>query len=280
MSSPTADVSVRIAWADDAPAIAELQVRTWPELYADLVPADALPDDVAAAAAAWRDSLSKPRDARNRVLVALERNRVVGFAITSPASDPDCDPIVDAELAEVTIDPAERGKGHGSRLLQAAADTLVADRFQRAVLWSMAGDDALRKFLTEAGWAADGAHRELDLDGIRQHPRQAGQVAHRAHRLDTLISLGTTVTMEIHSTSGGSRVRTVAAAPPHPRGRHRARGRRPVRSLAGPAHRGPFPGRRRHRLGPPRGPAAQLRPAPRLPPPAGGPGTPALISGE
>ena len=97
--------------------------------------------------------------------MALERNRVVGFAITSPASDPDCDPIVDAELSEVTIDPAERGKGHGSRLLQAAADTLVADRFQRAVLWSMAGDDALRKFLTEAGWAADGAHRELDLDG-------------------------------------------------------------------------------------------------------------------
>lgn len=165
MSSPTADVSVRIAWSDDAAAIAELQVRTWRDVYADLVPADALPDDVAAAAATWQASLTRPHDARNRVLVALERNRVVGFAITSPASDPDCDPIVDAELSEVTIDPGERGKGHGSRLLQAAADTLVADRFQRAVLWSMAGDDALRKFLTEAGWEADGAHRELDLDG-------------------------------------------------------------------------------------------------------------------
>ena len=165
MSSPTADVSVRIAWSDDAAAIAELQVRTWREVYADLLPAEALPDDVPAAAAAWQASLSRPRDARNRVLVALERNRVVGFAITSPATDPDCDPIVDAELSEVTIDPAERGKGHGSRLLQAAADTMVADRFQRAVLWSTAGDDALRTFLTEAGWAADGAHRELDLDG-------------------------------------------------------------------------------------------------------------------
>lgn len=165
MSSPTADVSVRIAWSDDAAAIAELQVRTWREVYAGLLPADALPDDVDAAAAAWKAALSKPGDARNRVLVALERNRVVGFAITSPASDPDRDPIVDGELSEVTIDPTERGKGHGSRLLQAAADTLVADRFERAVLWTMAGDDALRKFLTEAGWAADGAHRELDLDG-------------------------------------------------------------------------------------------------------------------
>ena len=168
MTTPGPDVSVRIAWADDAPAIAELQLRAWPEMYAGLLPPEAFPrgqDAVDAATDTWRSALASPGDARNRALVALERNRVVGFAITSPASDPDCDPIVDAELSEVTIDPAERGKGHGSRLLQAAADTMVADRFQRAVLWSTAGDDALRTFLTEAGWAADGAHRELDLDG-------------------------------------------------------------------------------------------------------------------
>ena len=159
------DVSVRVAWADDARAIAELQLRTWRTTYAGVVPAESLPDDVDAAAAAWHASLAKPRDARNRVLVALERNRVVGFVITSPASDPDCDPVSDAELAELTVDPDERGKGHGSRLLQAAVDTLVADRFGRAVLWAIASDDALRSFLTEAGWAPDQAHRELDLDG-------------------------------------------------------------------------------------------------------------------
>jgi GNAT superfamily N-acetyltransferase len=165
MSSPTADVSVRVAWADDAPAIAELQLRTWQEQYADLLPPDALPRDIGAAAAAWQASLSRPPDARNRVLVALERNRVVGFAITAPASDPDCDPMADGELMELTVAPDERGKGHGSRLLQAAVDTLQADRFTRAVLWAIARDDALRAFLTEAGWAADTAHRGLDFDG-------------------------------------------------------------------------------------------------------------------
>lgn len=159
------DVSVRIAWADDAPAIAAVQLRTWRETYAGVVPADALPTDVEAAAAAWHASLSRPRDARNRVLVALERNTVVGFAITSPASDPDCDPVADAELAELTVDPARRGQGHGSRLLQAAVDTLQADRFTRVVLWAIASDDTLRGFLTSAGWAPDQAHRELDLDG-------------------------------------------------------------------------------------------------------------------
>ena len=32
-------------------------------------------------------------NARNRVLVALERNTVRGFAVTGPASDPDLDPV-------------------------------------------------------------------------------------------------------------------------------------------------------------------------------------------
>lgn len=178
---PSADVSVRVAWSDDAEAIAAVQLRAWPDLYDGLLPPEVLPTDAEAVAAQWRQALARPADARNRVLVALERNRVVGFALTSPAADPDCDPVVDGELAEVTLDPAERAKGHGSRLLQAAVDTLVADRFIRAVTWVNAGDDALRTFLTDAGWAPDTAHRELDLDG-------SGSTTVRQVRLHTSIS--------------------------------------------------------------------------------------------
>ena len=165
MSSPTADVSCRVAWADDAPSIARLQLAARRRDLAGVLPEEALAVDPEVAAEAWRRTLTHPPDARIRVLVALERNRVVGFAITSPATDPDTDPVVDAELMEFTIDPDERGRGHGSRLLQAAVDTMTADRFRRALLWAIAGDDALRSFLTGAGWAADTAHRELDRDG-------------------------------------------------------------------------------------------------------------------
>ena len=97
--------------------------------------------------------------------MALERNRICGFAITGPATDPDCDPVADGEVAEFAVDPDEQRKGHGSRLVQACADTLVADRFTRGVTWLTTTDDALREFLTGAGWAPDGAHRELDLHG-------------------------------------------------------------------------------------------------------------------
>ena len=98
MTSPTADVSVRVAWADDAPAIGALQVRAWRTGYAGLLPAEALPDETLATEA-WRSSMTRPADARNRVLVALERNRVVGFAVVGPAADPDCDPIATASCS-------------------------------------------------------------------------------------------------------------------------------------------------------------------------------------
>lgn len=162
----SADVSCRVAWSDDAPAIAAVQVRAWRSSYAGVLPPDVLsgldPEEIAEG---WRASLAKPADARNRVLIGLERNMVTGFAITGPASDPDCDPVADGEITDLTVDPHKRNAGHGSRLMQAAVDTLKADRFTRAVTWLPSGDDSTRAFLNAAGWAPDGAHRTLDLTG-------------------------------------------------------------------------------------------------------------------
>lgn len=163
---PSADVSARVAWAEDARAIAAVQVRAWRTTYAELLPVDILAGlDADQIAETWERSLRRPADARNRVLVALERNLVTGFLVTGPATDPDCDPISVGELTDLTVDPHKRGAGHGSRLLQAGADTLVADRFRRAVMWLPATDDATRAFLTGGGWGPDGAHRTLDLLG-------------------------------------------------------------------------------------------------------------------
>lgn len=163
---PQADVSVRVAWADDAASIAEVQVRAWRSEYADLLPTEVLDAlDAEQFAAGWQQALTRPGDARNRVLVALERNTVRGYAVVEPSPDPDCDPVADGELGELTVDPHHLGEGHGSRLQQAVIDTMSADRFTRALTWLNAGDDATRAFLTTSGWAPDGAHRELDLHG-------------------------------------------------------------------------------------------------------------------
>ena len=99
-----------------------------------------------------------------RVLVGLERADVRGFALVHPSYDPDSDPVADGEIGEFAVDPLHQRAGHGSRLLQAAVDTLVADKFTRAVWWINTTDDVLRTFVTESGWAPDGAHRELADD--------------------------------------------------------------------------------------------------------------------
>ncbi len=166
MSTPTADVSVRVAWADDADAIGSVQVRAWQDTYADVLPADVLRDlSREQFAEQWRRSIVRPQQARQRVLVALERAGVRGFAAIAPASDGDTHPGQDAEITEFVVDPPHRHCGHGSRLLHAAIDTMRSDKFTRGIVWLNAQADGASAFLADQGWAPDGAHRKLDLYG-------------------------------------------------------------------------------------------------------------------
>lgn len=181
VDKPQADRSVRVAWADDAAAIGAVQARAWRESYAPVLPASLLEQiDEAAFAETWSAAIARPPTAQHRVLVALERNTVVGFAATAPSEDPDAQP-TDGEIVALHVDPEWLGAGHGSRLLAAAIDTLRADGFTRARIWQVVGDDALRAFLEPAGWAPDGAHRSLDLTGD-------GTVTLRQVRLHTELS--------------------------------------------------------------------------------------------
>ncbi len=164
----TADVSARLAWPDDAASIARVQLAGWREMYADLLPAEVLDSlDADEFTARWTALLTAPKDARMRVLVALERADVRGFALVHPSADPDADQVADGEVGELVIDPEHRGEGHGSRLLQAAVDTLRADRFTRVRWWITSTDDALREFVASSGWEPDGAHRELQDESGR-----------------------------------------------------------------------------------------------------------------
>lgn len=172
--------SVRLALPSEAERIAAIQRRTWsPD-----TPGHQLLDrlDLAQMAAAWEAAITRPPLAQFRVLVAVDATAgVVGFAAVGPSDDPDATPD-DAEVAEFAIDPAARQRGHGSRLLNAVVDTLRIDGFSRAVWWVLSTDDELRRFLTAAGWDADGAHRQI---GTPDSPVSFKQV-----RLHTDISGG------------------------------------------------------------------------------------------
>ena len=161
VSGVSADVSVRPARPADAPVLGEVQVRVWRTAYDGVLPAEVLDAlDPAALATSWQSAVSAPPDRRHRVLVATEADRVVGLVTTSPSGDGDAD-AVDGEIGTLLVDPDATRRGHGSRLLNAAVDHLRGDSFGRVSAWVPEADEALVAFLHGAGFALDGAHREL-----------------------------------------------------------------------------------------------------------------------
>ena len=176
--------SVRLALPAEADQIAAIQRRSWQQvLVADA--ADTLLSGVTTGemTQAWHRAIARPPQARFRVLVALDAavDRLAGFATTVPSQDADADPD-DGAVDEFAIDPPAQRRGHGSRLLNACVDTLRADGFTRARWWVATDNDPLRTFLTEAGWAPDGAYREIGDD------EQGRQIRIRQVRLHTYIA--------------------------------------------------------------------------------------------
>jgi GNAT superfamily N-acetyltransferase len=157
--------SVRLAWPDESSSIAELQRRSWavqwPAELAELMLASMSLADMVDA---WRIAIERPPEAAFRVLIATDGQRVIGFATTMPSQDDDADRSWDGAIDAFVVDPVAQHQGHGSRLLNACADTLRADGFVRASCWVNADDQTFRLFLVAAGWALDGATREIGPD--------------------------------------------------------------------------------------------------------------------
>jgi len=162
---------VRNARAADADGLARVQVASWREAFAGIVPDAVLAEltsdsAVATWAARWRDAISSPPTAKHRVHVAVEKPgepEILGFAAAGPATDEDRWPGTDGELYELHVVPVVTADGHDERLLNAVADTLAEDGFSTGYTWALSGDAARIGFLEAAGWAPDGTRSNLDM---------------------------------------------------------------------------------------------------------------------
>jgi GNAT superfamily N-acetyltransferase len=103
------------------------------------------------------------------VLVAVERDEVVGFAAYGPAElgageapDP-AGPTT--EIATLLVEPRWGRRGHGSRLLAAVADVARATGAARLQVWLPEDDRVSARFYESAGWAPQGWARTLDTGG-------------------------------------------------------------------------------------------------------------------
>ncbi|WP_448627419.1 N-acetyltransferase family protein [Geodermatophilus sp. URMC 64] len=168
--SGTAEVSVRPARADDAAAVARVQLVTWRTAYRDVLPPAVLDDwDDAAATESWRAAVTTPPTPGHGVLVAVERDDVVGFAAYGPAElargeEPDPSGPT-TEIATLLVEPRWGRRGHGSRLLAAVADLARATGAARLQVWLPEADSVSARFFESAGWAQQGWARTLDTGG-------------------------------------------------------------------------------------------------------------------
>ncbi|HEY4630409.1 MAG TPA: GNAT family N-acetyltransferase [Blastococcus sp.] len=169
-ASGTADVSVRPAGPQDAADIARVQAVTWRTAYRSVLPTAVLDEwDEAAAAATWQAAVTSPPTPAHGVVVAVERDVVVGFAAFGPAELADGDVSSPAgpttEVSTLLVEPRWGRRGHGSRLLAAIADLGRAGGAARLQTWILEVDRVSAGFYESAGWAPDGWARTLDTGG-------------------------------------------------------------------------------------------------------------------
>ncbi|WP_151524487.1 GNAT family N-acetyltransferase [Serinicoccus kebangsaanensis] len=161
---PAADASVRTARPNDAPAVGLVQAFVWQGEYADILDTEVLEALTGPRfATAWRQSLEHPPSPQHRLLVSCAGPQVTGYVAVGPATDePGLPEGRSGMLLDGGVHPEARGSGHGSRLLNAAVDTLRAahDELEAVAVWVLADAERTRAFLQAAGFEPDGAWRD------------------------------------------------------------------------------------------------------------------------
>jgi L-amino acid N-acyltransferase YncA len=165
-----ATAAVRPATPEDVPEIVRIQADTWTTAYAGFVPTAALEGlRSPAARAAWTAAVEAGEG--HHVLVATEGTWTVGFCAAAPAVTPDgavapsaptLGPEAWAEITVLLVEPRWPQRGHGGRLLAAAAAHLRGNGARYGLAWIPEADTASRSFYKAAGWTPDGTVRVLD----------------------------------------------------------------------------------------------------------------------
>ena len=141
----------------------KLQVASWREAYAGIIPAGYL----AAMSAAEREQrhLARVTDPEPRAayLLAERDGRIVGMTNVGPARDDDLDRSATGEIRAMYADPTAWSSGVGAALMQAALAHLTASGFSRVTLWVLEGNARARRFYERWGFGLDGTRQVVEL---------------------------------------------------------------------------------------------------------------------
>lgn len=164
-------LAVRRPTLADVDRLAVINVETWRDAYAGLVPAahlDGLSLD--AFRERWRRNVTEGRP-HVSVLVAEVADTLAGYAIAGPyRPQEDADPAEQTqtwgEIYALYTHPSLQGRGAGTALHGAALDLLRNDGFDEAALWVLTANVSSHRWYAARGWHADGARTNWGSEGV------------------------------------------------------------------------------------------------------------------
>ena len=142
---------IRPARAEDADALAALQVRAWHAAYGAIVDAGELEAAAAHRPERWHEILAGDHG----TFVAVDGDGApLGFVSIGAARDDDAAP-KDGELYAIYLEPTFIGTGLG-RELHLHAEAELAREHPAATLWVLAANARARRFYESHDWRPDG----------------------------------------------------------------------------------------------------------------------------
>jgi GNAT superfamily N-acetyltransferase len=150
-------IMLRPGAPEDLMAVGALHQRSRVAAYSPFLPPEALADPSPDAMGRyWTERWAHERDT-HRMTVAERDGRLVGFTYLGP--DDEEDPVTGL-LYAIHLEPAERGRGIGRRLMNDALAAMRSRGWRRAALWVLRQNVAARAFYERGGWRPTGAERD------------------------------------------------------------------------------------------------------------------------
>ncbi len=161
MSSCGAEIGIRRAVPDDAPALAKAHVDAWRAAYRGIVPDERLAK--LSYARGEENFLRSMREGPEETHAVEEAGAVVGFLTLGPCRDADLDATTVGEIWGIYLAPEHWRHGIGTRLCRHAEELLAARGHRMIALWVFAENTRARSFYEAMGYAPDGATKQLDF---------------------------------------------------------------------------------------------------------------------
>ena len=156
---------IRPAIPTDALGISTVQVSTWLEAYAGLMPEEYLKEQsVEGRLARWSEILRSDGVGNARTWVATRSDDIVGFVSSGPCRDAVQPPGLRWEVYALYVKASYWGQGLGTSLLTAALKR-VPPEAESVSLWVLAGNQRAIRFYASRGFVHDGTEKEAMRSG-------------------------------------------------------------------------------------------------------------------